>query len=105
MYAYGILLLELLTGRPAVKEKEGGGKECLLDWAKPLLRKVATSIHHLMDEGLKGQWEADKVAAGTLAHIAYRCTKGDKEQRPTMKDVMEMLQKVTLVKEEHARTE
>ena len=39
VYSYGVVLLELLSGREAVDLSREGGKENLVTWARPLLTR------------------------------------------------------------------
>eukprot|EP00897_Mesotaenium_endlicherianum_P010170 jgi/Mesen1/9181/ME000591S08502 len=96
VYAYGIVLLDLLTGRkPNVYEAiedaiEAEDKERLLD---------------LLDTSA-GKWPAD--AAMELASLGVRCAEMRRKKRPDLEaDVMPILEKIrhmaVLVEEEEAR--
>ncbi|GKC79888.1 probable serine/threonine-protein kinase PBL7, partial [Tanacetum coccineum] len=39
VYAFGVVLLELITGRKPIETRRGAGEENLVLWAKPLLQQ------------------------------------------------------------------
>ncbi|CAL4976609.1 unnamed protein product [Urochloa decumbens] len=63
IFSFGIVLLELLTGR------KGGGQKSLLSWATPILRKG--KVHKYADPRLGGEYPPKDVAK--MAAIASRC--------------------------------
>uniref|UniRef100_A0A803N7H5 Protein kinase domain-containing protein n=1 Tax=Chenopodium quinoa TaxID=63459 RepID=A0A803N7H5_CHEQI len=80
VYSYGVVLLELLTGRVPVDLKRPQGEGVLVSW--------------IMDPALEGQYsmkEAIQVAA-----IAAMCVQPEADYRPLMADVVQSL--VPLVK-------
>ncbi|KAK4804638.1 hypothetical protein SAY86_004455 [Trapa natans] len=54
VYAFGVVLLELLTGRKPIEAKRPSGKENLVQWAKPLLllQKGSDAVQKLLDPRL-----------------------------------------------------
>ncbi|RDX92269.1 putative LRR receptor-like serine/threonine-protein kinase, partial [Mucuna pruriens] len=87
VYSFGVLVMELATGRRAVD----GGDECLVEWAK---RVMSYGRHHvpvlLMGSGLVGG--ADEMC--DLLRIGVRCTADAPQARPNMKEVLAMLIKI-----------
>ncbi|KAJ6396458.1 hypothetical protein OIU77_021484 [Salix suchowensis] len=53
VYAFGVVLLELITGRKPIEARKPLGEENLLLWAKPLLQKGKGAIEELLDPQLK----------------------------------------------------
>ncbi|KAK4252490.1 hypothetical protein QN277_014483 [Acacia crassicarpa] len=97
VYSFGVLAMELATGRKAVD----GGEECLLDWARRvtgygygLTRPMIPVL--LMGSGL-GEGSEDM---GELLRIGIKCTAEAPQARPNMKEVLSMLVKILYPKGE-----
>ncbi|KAI4382168.1 hypothetical protein MLD38_008166 [Melastoma candidum] len=92
VYGYGVVLLELLTGRPALEDETNGFvEETLVEWAKPFLvdnRRVL----RIMDTKLCGRY-SNKEAKGAAA-LALRCLHSDPKNRPPMTEVVSTLEKL-----------
>ncbi|XP_061346676.1 probable LRR receptor-like serine/threonine-protein kinase At1g74360 [Gastrolobium bilobum] len=94
VYSFGVLVMELATGRRAVD----GGEECLVEWAR---RVMGYGRHHhglsrsvpvlLMGSGLVGGAEE----MGELLRIGVKCTAEAPQARPNMKEVLAMLIKIS----------
>ncbi|GLT49769.1 hypothetical protein SLA2020_233030 [Shorea laevis] len=93
VYSYGVVLLELLTGRVPVDMKRPPGEGVLVSWALPRLTD-REKVVQIMDPALEGQYlmkDAIQVAA-----IAAMCVQPEADYRPLMADVVQSL--VPLVK-------
>ncbi|KQK14560.1 probable serine/threonine-protein kinase PBL18 [Brachypodium distachyon] len=87
VYGFGVLLLELMTGRRALDESRGPAAELLVDWARPFLtgeRRRKQQVMRVMDTRLGGQYP--KRQAQEMAELAMRCLQNDPKNRPTMAD-------------------
>ncbi|KHN32159.1 Serine/threonine-protein kinase [Glycine soja] len=89
VYSYGVVLLELLTGRRVVDKCGSNREQSLVEWARPLLRDQR-KLHHIIDPRLEGQFPmkgALKVAA-----LTYKCLSRHPNPRPSMSDVVKILE-------------
>ncbi|KAK2988044.1 hypothetical protein RJ640_011655, partial [Escallonia rubra] len=89
VYSYGVVLLELLSGKRASDERAGGVDETLVDWAKPFLAD-SRKVLRIMDTRLGGQYS--KKDAQALAVLALQCLHTDPKNRPAMIDVLATLE-------------
>lgn len=89
VYSYGVVLLELLTGRRSMDKKRPKKEQSLVEWGRPLL-KDARKIEGLMDPRLDGQYsvEGSKIAA----MLAYQCLSKHPKTRPKMSVVIKVLE-------------
>ncbi|TVU37156.1 hypothetical protein EJB05_10456 [Eragrostis curvula] len=83
IYSFGVVLLELLTGRRALDEERGSTAVTLVDWARPQLGERRKVIR-IMDTRLGGQYP--KKQAQEVAALALQCLQNDPKNRPAMAD-------------------
>ncbi|KAL3509123.1 hypothetical protein ACH5RR_028524 [Cinchona calisaya] len=93
VYSYGIVLLELLSGRVPVDTKRPPGEGVLVSWALPRLTD-REKVLDIMDPALEGQYSMKDVIQ--IAAIAAMCVQPEADYRPLMADVVQSL--VPLVK-------
>ncbi|KAH0651766.1 hypothetical protein KY284_031678 [Solanum tuberosum] len=79
-YSFGIVLLELVTGRKAIDINRPKGQQSLSEWARPLLRKSA--ISELIDPCLVNCCLEQEVRG--MLHCASLCIRRDPNSRPRM---------------------
>lgn len=87
VYSYGILLMELLTGRKPIQKLPGEGKRTITEWAEPLITKGR--YRELGDPRLRGNF--DKNQMKHFVNVAALCVQYEPDKRPTMKEVVGLL--------------
>ncbi|KAM0835676.1 hypothetical protein ACQ4PT_062784 [Festuca glaucescens] len=85
VYSYGVVLLELLTGRKPVDMSQPAGQESLVAWARPYLTNVV-SLRQAVDPLLSPNVPLDNVAKA--AAIASMCVQPEVAHRPSMSEVV-----------------
>ncbi|KAL5203470.1 hypothetical protein ABZP36_014422 [Zizania latifolia] len=93
VYGYGVVLLELLTGRVPVDMKRPPGEGVLVNWALPMLTD-REKVVQILDPALEGQYSLKDAVQ--VAAIAAMCVQQEADYRPLMADVVQSL--VPLVK-------
>ncbi|XP_030534904.1 probable serine/threonine-protein kinase PBL7 [Rhodamnia argentea] len=88
VYSYGVVLLELLTGRVPVDSKRPPGEHVLLSWALPRLTN-REKVVEMVDPALKGHFSKKELIQ--VAAIAAMCVQAEADYRPLMTDVVQSL--------------
>ena len=88
VYSYGVVLLELLSGRKPVDISQPHGSENLVTWARPLLT-TREGLEKLIDPSLGSNYDFDTMAK--VAAIASLCVHIEASQRPFMGEVVQAL--------------
>ncbi|XP_059632620.1 receptor-like cytosolic serine/threonine-protein kinase RBK2 isoform X2 [Cornus florida] len=83
VYSYGVLLLELITGRLALDKSH----QSLLIWARPMVAK--NDIRELVDPSLDGAYDSEQMNQMIL--IASQCIHRSSIERPQMSKALRML--------------
>eukprot|EP00850_Spirogloea_muscicola_P001739 SM000006S19504 [mRNA] locus=s6:1172070:1179220:- [translate_table: standard] len=91
VYSYGVVLLELLTGRRPVDMSQPEGQQNLVAWARPLLTS-SEALESLVDPTLSGAYAYDDMAR--VAAIAAMCVNPEVTHRPFMGEVVQALKLV-----------
>ena len=91
VYSYGVVLLELLTGRKPVDMSQPPGQENLVAWVRPLLTSKE-GLETITDPSLGSDVPFDSVAK--VAAIASMCVQPEVSNRPFMGEVVQALKLV-----------
>ncbi|EXB38677.1 Receptor-like serine/threonine-protein kinase NCRK [Morus notabilis] len=100
VFSFGVVLLELITGRPPIHKQSGKGEESLVIWATPRLQDSRRIIMELPDLNLDGKFPEEEMQI--MAYLAKECLLLDPEARPTMGEVVQILS--TIAPERSRRT-
>ncbi|CAH8357235.1 unnamed protein product [Eruca vesicaria subsp. sativa] len=87
VYAYGVVLLELLSGRKPVNSESPKARESLVMWAKTLLDD--RDYLQLLDPSLLNDYNGDQMEMMALA--ATLCIRHNPQSRPEMGMVLNLL--------------
>ncbi|KAL3695404.1 hypothetical protein R1sor_009480 [Riccia sorocarpa] len=89
VFAFGVILLELLSAQEAILEDENGQEKCLYSCIGPILtgddQTVKANLRSWIDPVLQGNYPLD--VAQQMAGLAKSCLENDPAQRPGMKDI------------------
>ncbi|XP_066399490.1 serine/threonine-protein kinase RIPK-like [Miscanthus floridulus] len=89
VYGFGVVLLELLSGRKAVDKSRPPREQSLVDWARPYLTD-ARRLDRVIDPALAGQYSTR--AAHKAAAVAHQCVALNPKSRPHMSAVVDALE-------------
>ncbi|XP_019438210.1 PREDICTED: proline-rich receptor-like protein kinase PERK3 [Lupinus angustifolius] len=96
VYSYGVVLLELLTGKKPVDMSQPSGQENLVTWARPILRDK-DRLEEIADPRLGGKYPKEDFVR--VCTIAAACVAPEANQRPTMGEVVQSLKMVQRITE------
>lgn len=88
VWSFGIVLLELLTGRKNLDSRHPKEEQNIVRWSKPFLTDDCR-LSLIMDPRIRGR--CPPKAARTIADIALQCLKKDPSERPTMRIIVDAL--------------
>ncbi|CAI7896677.1 unnamed protein product [Closterium sp. NIES-54] len=100
VYSYGVVLLELLTGRKPVDMSQPPGDENLVTWARPRLGN-AGRLDELLDPKIASQVSLSDLEQA--AAVAQACVAAEPTDRPPMGEVVQSLKRLeALHDQEHS---
>ncbi|XP_031501731.1 putative receptor protein kinase ZmPK1 [Nymphaea colorata] len=102
VYSYGILVLELVTGRNSIGSQqifENGeiGNKQLIPWIREMVRTNQNWVEEIADPQLYGMFENSIM--GTLIKVALQCVEEERDLRPNMSQVVNSITSACLVDE------
>ncbi|XP_058755993.1 probable serine/threonine-protein kinase PIX13 [Vicia villosa] len=99
VYGFGIVLLEILTGKRICEILRLSEPKSLRDWLKSNLLNRAKSRSN-MDAKLEGRYPPN--LASQVAQLALKCIQTEPKIRPSMKEVLETLESIEAANEKPA---
>ncbi|KAL6195793.1 hypothetical protein ACLB2K_031411 [Fragaria x ananassa] len=89
VFSFGVVLLELITGRKPIHRSTNKLEESLVIWATPRLQDSKRVIAELPDPDLNGNFPEEDMHI--MAYLAKECLLLDPDSRPTMSEVVQIL--------------
>lgn len=91
IYSFGVVLLELLTGRRCIDKNRPSGEQILVVFAKPFLTSKR-KILHIMDPRIEGQYAS--AVATRAALLAMKCLMKEPKHRPSADELVKALEQI-----------
>jgi serine/threonine protein kinase len=91
VYSFGVVLLEVITGKPAILECPEATNITM--WVRQRLNQQ--NIEDVVDPRIQDDYDVN--VAWKATDIALKCTERAPEQRPTMTDVVTQLQECLML--------
>ncbi|GMI76853.1 avrPphB susceptible 1 [Hibiscus trionum] len=92
IFSFGVVLLELITGRKALDDSRAREERFLADWARPMLRD-GMNILSLADPLLKGH--SSRSTMKKALEVAFLCIQENANCRPSIRDIVLALDYLT----------
>ena len=102
VYGFGVVLLEMLSGKRAIDNSRPSGQRNLVKWAKSFLTSEQNwakcfltskrKILNVLDDGIEGQYSID--GALEAANLAAQCLSVEPRSRPSMDQVVGILEQL-----------
>lgn len=93
VFSFGVVLLEIVTGREPLDVRRPRDEWSLVEWAKPYIREYR--IEEIVDPGIKGQYCSE--AMWRVLEVASVCTEPFSTFRPSMEDVVRELEDALII--------
>lgn len=92
VFSFGVMLLELITGRRPVDTTSSYMDDSLVDWARPLLTRAMEDGNYdsLVDPKLQKDYNPDEVAR--MVACAAACVRHSARRRPRLSQVVRALE-------------
>ena len=101
IYSFGMILLELVTGRPPIRRSSDHGNDFILDWVCPKIE--GGDIQHIFDPRLQGEF--DNISAWKVVEIAMSCIESTPAQRPDINHILQELKECLALEIDHDGTD
>ncbi|XP_023742617.1 putative receptor protein kinase ZmPK1 [Lactuca sativa] len=96
VFSYGVVMLEMITGRSPTINQDGENEmmPTAIEWVRDRIQEVNGSqteswVKEIVAPSVRGEY--DETMMENLVRIAVRCTDEDREARPSMREVVNVL--------------
>ncbi|KAL5100017.1 hypothetical protein RYX36_004344 [Vicia faba] len=93
VFSFGVVLLEIVSGREPLNIKRPRVEWSLVEWAKPYIR--ASKVDEIVDPGIKGGYHAE--ALWRVVEVALQCLEPYSTYRPCMVDIVRELEDALII--------
>lgn len=90
VFSYGVVLLELLTGKVIVSDEFGPAS---MTWSSTLTDEEKNKVLRMSDVAIRGDMEGKEEALFAILKLGYNCISSVPQKRPHMKEVLHTLDK------------
>ncbi|XP_061949250.1 nodulation receptor kinase-like isoform X1 [Populus nigra] len=93
VFSFGVVLLEIVSGREPLNIHRPRNEWSLVEWAKPYIRE--SRIDEIVDPGIKGGYHAE--AMWRVVEVALVCIEPFSAYRPCMTDIVRELEDALII--------
>ncbi|XP_024977871.1 nodulation receptor kinase-like [Cynara cardunculus var. scolymus] len=93
VFSYGVVLLEMITGREPLNIHRPRNEWSLVEWAKPYIRN--SRIDEIVDPSIKGGYHTE--AMWRVVEVALACIEPFSAYRPSMIDIVRELEDALII--------
>ncbi|WJZ91752.1 hypothetical protein VitviT2T_010797 [Vitis vinifera] len=93
VFSYGVVLLEIISGREPLNIHRPRNEWSLVEWAKPYIRD--SKIEEIVDPSIKGGYHAE--AMWRVVEVALACIEPYSAYRPCMVDIVRELEDALII--------
>ncbi|KAL9461143.1 hypothetical protein AB3S75_004189 [Citrus x aurantiifolia] len=93
VFSFGVVLLEIISGREPLNTRRPRNEWSLVEWAKPFIRE--SRIDEIVDPSIKGGYHAE--AMWRMVEVALACIEPFSAYRPSMVDIVRELEDAFII--------
>ncbi|XP_073280435.1 nodulation receptor kinase-like isoform X2 [Primulina huaijiensis] len=93
VFSFGVVLLEIVSGREPLNINRPQNEWSLVEWAKPHIRN--SRVEEIVDPGIKGSYHAE--AMWRVVEVALACIEPYSTYRPCMADIVRELEDAFII--------
>ncbi|KAJ8545935.1 hypothetical protein K7X08_018518 [Anisodus acutangulus] len=93
VFSFGVVLLEIPTGREPLNINKPRNEWSLVEWAKPLIR--SSRVEEIVDPAIKGGYHGE--ALWRVVEVALACTETYSTYRPCIADIVRELEDALII--------